>query len=183
LGPSGSGKSTLVTELHRLELIELTPSWTTRPLRDNEGTATIEHRFVSEREFTEQQKAGTFLEAVQLFGLSYRYGLPPLPEPAAGKVPTILVRAPLMPLVSHHFPDHVAYQIEACLDRVQSRLHQRIGADSALGTRLEDYEAERVGGRSTAHRIFVNNGAIRDLVDSVVAAIREDFPNARREQG
>jgi guanylate kinase len=181
LGPSGSGKSTLVAELHRRGLVDITPSWTTRPPRENEGDATIEHRFVSEREFTDLTDAGTFLETVRLFDLPYRYGLPAVAEPDAGKVATIMVRSPLMPLLDRHFPDRVIYQVEDQFDRVQARVTQRFGVHDELGSRLEGYEAERLAGREVADRIFVNDGTIDDLVATVVDALGDDFPGLRRD--
>ena len=178
LGPSGSGKSTVVRELHRRGVIELTPSWTTRPRRDDEVDGSIEHRFVDDEEFTARQDAGYFLEVVQLFGLPYRYGLPPLEVPADARVPAIMVRAPLMPLVTRHFPGHVAYQIEDGYRRAEERLGRRAGA---LGTRLEGFEEECRLGREAAHRIFVNEGSIADLVDAVADAVGQDFDGHRKE--
>ncbi len=170
LGPSGSGKSTVVRELHRRGLIAVTPSWTTRPRRDDEPGDTVEHRFVDEDEFAERQRHGFFLDVVRMFGLPYAYGLPRVEEPAAGRVPAVMVRAPLMPLVERHFPDHVAYQIED--GRALARLGQRTGE---LGTRMAGYEQERRLGRAAAHRVFVNATSIDDLVDALARAIRADF--------
>jgi guanylate kinase len=178
LGPSGSGKSTVVRELHRRGVIEVTPSWTTRPRRDDELDGSIEHLFVDEGEFTARQDAGYFLEVVHMFGLPYRYGLPEVEAPAGESVPAIMVRAPLMPLVARHFPTYVAYQIEDDVQRVRERLARRPGD---LGTRLDGFEEECRIGREAAHRNFVNEGPVRDLVEAVAQAVRDDFAGHRKE--
>lgn len=178
LGPSGSGKSTVVRELHRRGVVEVTPSWTTRPRRDDEVDGSIEHRFVDDREFAARRDAGYFLEVVQMFGLPYRYGLPAVEPPAGGTVPAIMVRAPLMALVARHFPNHVAYQIEDGYQRAQERLGRRPGD---LGTRLDGFEEECRIGREAAHRIFVNQGAVGDLVEAVARAVGRDFAGHRKE--
>ena len=179
LGPSGSGKSTVVRELHRRGVIDVTPSWTTRPRRDDELHGSIEHRFVDDEEFTTRQDAGYFLEVVQMFGLPFRYGLPAVEAPADGRVPAIMVRAPLMPLVDRHFPGHVAYHIEDDYQRAQERLVRRAGE---LGTRLDGFEEECRVGREAAHRIFVNEGSVGDLVDAVADAVDQDFAGHRKEE-
>ena len=178
LGPSGSGKSTVVRELHRRGVIDVTPSWTTRPRRDDELDGSIEHRFVDDAEFTAHHDAGHFLEVVQMFGLPYRYGLPAVGEPADGRVPAIMVRAPLMPLVARHFPGYLAYQIEDGYQRAQQRLRRRAGE---LGTRLDGFEEECRLGREAAHRVFVNRGSVGELVDAVADAVGQDFAGHRKE--
>jgi guanylate kinase len=179
LGPSGSGKSTVVRELQRRRVIAVTPSWTTRPRRYDEPGDTVEHRFVDDEAFARRARAGFFLEVVRMFGLPYAYGLPPVETPGDGRVPVIMVRAPLMPLVEHHFPDHVAYQVEDRFERVQARLEARTGD---LGTRRDGYEDERRLGRAVAHRVFVNAGSIQDLVDAVALAVEEDFVTNTKEE-
>jgi guanylate kinase len=179
LGPSGSGKSTVVRELHRRGVVEVTPSWTTRPRRDDELDGSIEHRFVDEEEFSARQDAGYFLEVVQMFGLPYRYGLPAVDAPAGGSVAAIMVRAPLMPLVARHFPGHVAYQIEDDVQRARERVRRRPGDP---GTRLDRFEEECRAGRQAAHRIFVNRGSAGDLVDAVADAVHRDFAGREKEE-
>lgn len=178
LGPSGSGKSTVARELHRRGVIDVTPSWTTRPRRADERDGSVEHRFVEGDQFTARHNAGYFLEVVQMFGLPYRYGLPRVKPPADGLVPAIIVRAPLMPLVHRHFPGHVAYQIEDRYQRAEERLRRRAGD---LGTRLDGFEDECRLGRETAHRIFVNEGSIADLVEAVAGAVYHDFDGQWKE--
>lgn len=177
IGPSGSGKSTAIRELHRLGVVTVTPSWTTRPRRQDEVHGALEHRFVSEDHFTALAAAGFFLEVVRAFDLPFRYGLPPVEDPVDGSVAVVMVRAPLVPLVARHFPDHVVYQVEDAYDRARERvLAGRHEAPSALGTRLQGYEDERLLGRSVAARVFVNATSPSALVAAVSHAIDHDFP-------
>jgi guanylate kinase len=177
IGPSGSGKSTVVRELHRRGVLRVTPSWTTRPRRPDEGNGCLEHRFVSEDEFTALAAAGFFLDVVRPFGLQFRYGLPQVADPAGAGVPTVMVRAPLVPLVARHFPDHVVYQVEDAYDRARERvLAGRQEAPGALGSRLDGYEDERLAGHAVAARVFVNATSPTALAAAVAAAVGRDFP-------
>lgn len=175
IGPSGSGKSAVVRELHRRGVIEVTPSWTTRPRRDDEHGSTIDHRFVTEDDFTALAEAGYFLEVVRPFGLPYRYGLPPVEGPSDGRVAAIMVRAPFMPLVVRHFLCHVTYQIEDSFDRAKDRVVVSGGAAVGLGTRLEGYEEERRLGHQLASRVFLNEASLPELIAAVAEAVGRDF--------
>lgn len=182
VGPSGSGKSTVVRELHHRGLIEVSPSWTTRPRRDDELGDTIEHRFVTEEEFTDLETAGSFLEVVRPFGLPYRYGLARVEPAPADRVRAIMVRAPLLPLVVQHFPRRVTYQIEDTYDRARQRMVAARGSDAALGSRLERFEDERRLGRTLASRTFVNDATVAELCAAVADAITTDFGQERSER-
>src|SRR3954447_16585781 len=97
IGPSGSGKSTVVRELAARGLVTVHPTWTTRPRRADERQGSLEHRFVSDDEFDELCRRGFFIETVSLFGLPFRYGLPPLDGDSAGPggpVDAVMLRAP-----------------------------------------------------------------------------------------
>lgn len=180
IGPSGSGKSTVVRALHRSGVIEVTPSWTTRPRRADELDGSIEHRFVDDAEFDDLEKEGFFLDVVRPFALPYRYGLPQIEEPPAGRVPAIMVRAPHLPLVARHFPDHLIYQIEGTDDRTRAR-RSPAGSDEARpGTRYRGHEEERQLGRTLAHRVFVNATTPAELVSAMTNAIESDFPTEER---
>jgi guanylate kinase len=179
IGPSGSGKSTAVRALHHRGLIEVTPSWTTRPRRDDEANGTVEHRFVSDDTFSALEGGGGFLEVVRPFDLPYRYGLPRVEDPSGGRVAAIMVRAPLMPLVVRHFPRHLIYQVEDFYDRVKDRVlaadNTNDDAVASLGSRLAGYEDERRLGRELADRAFVNDAAPDVLVSAIADAINKDF--------
>jgi guanylate kinase len=176
IGPSGSGKSSLVRRLHRRGVIAITPSFTTRPRRADERQGCVEHRFVTEAQFTQLEESGFFLEVVRLFGLNFRYGLAEIEEPEDDRVCSIMVRAVLMPLVNKHFPNSVVYQIEDEIDRVRRRLQAREGQE--LGDRLAGFHDEVLLGRSIANRVFRNSGSIEKLVSVVAAAIQDDFAAA-----
>lgn len=175
IGPSGSGKSTLVRELQCRGVIEVSPSWTTRPRRDDDDERAVEHRFVTDDEFSALEQRGFFLEVVTMFGLPYRYGLPPIEQAADGPVSAIMVRAPLIPLVARRYPDHVVYQIEAGSNEARRRVMSRGLAQSEIGDRLEGDDAERSLGRRLATRVFAGDLSLPDLVARVEGAIHEDF--------
>jgi len=183
LGPSASGKSSVVRDLERRGVVTVTPSWTTRPRRGDEATGAVEHRFVTDAEFDRLERAGFFLEVVTMFGLRFRYGLPAVDPPRQGSVPAIMVRAPLMGLVTKHFPHHIAYQIEAGIDEARTRLLARNVDTSDIESRLRGYEEERLRGRRLAARVFVNDVSIRELASLVEQAIREDFSFASEGAG
>jgi guanylate kinase len=169
IGPSGAGKSTAVRRLEAEGLIEVTPTWTTRPPRRGEILACVEHRFVSEGEFERLERCGAFLGTVRLFGLPFRYGLPPIHRPAGGRVAAIMLRAALVPRLRELFADLTVYQVEDDRARVAERLQQRGREGAELGSRLADFEAEVALGRSMAQRVVVN----ADGPDMLVAALRE----------
>ena len=159
-------------------LIELTPTWTTRPPRRGEPSACIEHRFVSEDEFDRLEDCGAFLGTVRLFGLPYLYGLPPL-HPGVGRVSAVMLRAALVPRLRDLFADLTVYQIEDDRDRVAERLRQRSREGAELGSRLAGYEAEVLLGPVIAHRVFVNGDGPAVLADVLARAIGLDFAASR----
>lgn len=174
IGPSGSGKSSVIHELARREIIEVTPSWTTRPPRQGESENSVEHVFVSEQEFDKQRANGFFLEVVSLFDLPYRYGLPQVQAPK-DKLPLIMLRAPLLPMVPKHYNNPTIYQIEDDQPRVEERLGRREAEGEQQGTRLQDYQKEVSVGRHSASRIFTNQADIISLATSIEVAIKQDF--------
>jgi len=173
IGPSGSGKSTLIRELHLREIVEVMPSWTTRPRREDEAGGDIDHRFVTDGEFSKLHDDGYFLEAIEMFG--FRYGLPPISSPRNGRIPAILVRAPLLDLVSKHFPNHVIYQIESSLEAVSQRMEARQIPRSEMEGRLSAYADELALGRQICHRLFDTSDPLAEVADEVERAIAEDF--------
>jgi guanylate kinase len=179
IGPSGAGKSTAVRRLEAEGLIELTPTWTTRPPRRGELTSYAEHRFASERDFDAVERCGAFLGTVRLFGLPYRYGLPPIRPPAAGRVAAVMLRAALVPKLRELVPDPLVYQVEDDRARVAERLRQRSREGAELGSRLDDFEREVVLGRSLAWRVFVNAGDPAALSAAMARAIRRDLATDR----
>ncbi|HSR26810.1 MAG TPA: hypothetical protein VLW53_24895 [Candidatus Eisenbacteria bacterium] len=173
IGPSGAGKSTAVRALAAAGVVEVTPSWTTRPPRPGELEACVEHRFVTDREFDALAGRGFFLETIRMFGLAHRYGVPAVRRPANGAVPLLTLRAPHVPVLRRHYERASVYQVEDGRERVAVRLLRRGSAE--LGTRLRDYDAEVALGRAAADRVIVNDRDPACLVAAVRAAIEEDF--------
>lgn len=178
IGPSGAGKSSLVRELDRRGLISVTPTWTTRPRRADEAQDTVEHRFVTAEEFRELERTGFFLEVVELFESAYRYGIPAVSAPLNGQIPTVMLRAELVPLLAKHYTSPVIYQVEDEYERVRERLEQRETEGEDGASRLEGMATEIELGRKHAFRAFVNAGDLADLVDQVERSLRVDFATA-----
>jgi guanylate kinase len=172
IGPSGAGKSTAVQALADAGVVDVNPSWTTRPPRPGEVERCVEHRFVTEAEFDALERAGFFVESVRMFGLAHRYGLPPVRRAAAGAVPLVMLRVPHLGLLRRLHDLPLVYQVEDSRERVAARLLRR---DGELGTRLRDYEAEVALGRAEADRVFVNDRDAEALVTAIRQAIVADF--------
>lgn len=176
IGPSGSGKSTVIRLLATRGIIEVTPTWTTRPPRPGETDESIEHCFISDGEYSQRVDGGFFIESVRMFHLPYRYGLPRIPAPPPGRVATIMLRATLLPLAGKHYNNFHVYQVEDSAERIAHRLRERLAYGEELGSRLDDVETELAAGRNVANRIFINNNAIAPLATAIETAIHEDFP-------
>ncbi len=174
IGPSGAGKSSAIELLHAREIIDVTPSWTTRPPRPEETSGTLEHMFASEAEFANKKAAGYFLEAVQPFGLPYWYGLPKITAPPKGRVALVMLRVNLLPLLRKHYSNFTIYQIEDSLPKIKRRLQAREAAGQPLGSRLKDYQHEIDAGRQAAHRVFTNDTSVEALSARIEAALVED---------
>jgi guanylate kinase len=176
IGPSAVGKSELVAHLVANSSIALTPTWTTRAPRPGE-LLHPDHVFVSDSAFDTMQAAGGFVEVVQPFGLSARYGLPQI-RASGTRVALVMLRAPLVSLLRRHHPHAVVYQVEDTWERAESRLRQRADEGDPLGTRLSHWTAERDLGRRCADRIFSNGGSVYELGQTVLLALQHDCGRA-----
>ena len=174
IGPSGSGKSSLARNLAQQGTVEITPSWTTRPMRSGENRQNIEHYFASDEEFTAKEQQGFFIETATLFGLPYRYGLPKITAPQQKRVPVIILRANLINLARKHYPYPSIYQIEDSLENIRIRLQKRQANGDIIGSRFADYEPEITLGRTLANRLFIND-SIESLSMVVGQSILKDF--------
>lgn len=125
IGPSGAGKSTVVNHLASEGLVFVNPTWTTRPPRPEELVVSLEHRFVSEKVFALKEKAGYFLETVQMFDLPYKYGLPELKPSKPDCISLIMLRAPLVERVYKYYTNFIVYQIEDSMQAIRRRLEDR----------------------------------------------------------
>jgi guanylate kinase len=178
VGPSGSGKSTVVAALVDAGVLEMTPSWTTRPPRAEERQRCVEHRFVSEADFDRLEAEAYFLDTVQMFGLPYRYGIPPVRRPDGRATAVVMLRAGLLGMLGRHYDRPLIYQIEDNRERVAARLRQRHPDAAELGSRLEDYDREVLLGRTQAHRTFLNAADIPTLAEQVKGALAMDLSRA-----
>ncbi|MBW3615961.1 MAG: hypothetical protein KY439_11755 [Actinobacteria bacterium] len=183
IGPSGGGKSTVVRTLARRQVLRVHPTYTTRPRRTDEAHGSAEHRFLSERQFDHLARRGFFADTVSLFGLAYRYGLPPLRTAAEGPIDTVMLRAPLVARFPAVVPAHVVYQIEDRPERVIARLASRNSSNDDLDARMRDNQREVEAGRRIAHRVFRNNGSLAELVAAITAALRSDIGPAPKRRG
>jgi guanylate kinase len=175
IGPSGAGKSTAVQALAADGVVDVNPSWTTRPARPGEDERCVEHRFVTDAEFDALLRRGRFVATVRPFGLPYRYGMPAVRYSRGAAVPLLMLRALLIPLLSGHYDRASIYQVEDSRARAAARLAARHPDASELGTRLRDYEAEVALGRAGASRVFVNDRDVASLVADMRRAIAADF--------
>ena len=177
IGPSAAGKSTVVGELHRRGVIRVHPTWTTRPPRADEADGCLEHRFVSDAVFDDLTSGGFFLGTVEMFGLPYRYGLPPLPAlpgKEAGGVVTVMLRAEVVARFTALFPHSVVYQVEDDLQRTRTRLVERGCSADETAARLDACPGEMDLGRRIARRVFVNDRPVAALADDIVSSLHQD---------
>jgi len=113
-----------------------------------------------------------FLETIALFG--HRYGMPPVEQPPAGVIPTIMMRAPRLNLVEEHYPEHVVYQIEAPFEEASARIHAAGGiADDDI--RVTGWKEERALGEQLADRVIKATGSGSSLIETIERALTEDF--------
>jgi guanylate kinase len=178
IGPSGGGKSSVLRALYAEGLVSVHPTWTTRPPRPDERHGCLEHRFVAQHSFDSLCLRGFFIGTATPFGLPYRYGLPPLRRAAGGPADVVALRAVLAAGWTEQIGPVVVYQIEADPERASERLRRRGCGDHETSARLADNLLEVEAGRQVADRVFVNDGSLPDLVDSVIRALRCDVPSA-----
>ena len=173
IGPSGSGKSSLVRHLAGRELLRVHPTWTTRPRRPDEVHGSLEHRFVDDATFAAMTRAGAFLDTVELFGLPYRYGLRPIVRGDDGRIETVMLRAPLVPLFRRivHEPA-VVVAIEAEPVRLAQRLRSRGTGAEDVRNRLADNAREVALGRAVADVVLTNDATLDDLATAVLERLR-----------
>lgn len=177
IGPSGSGKSSVIRQLYQQGMIEITPTWTTRPPRPGETDESIEHKFVDDKTFQQKVAAGFFLNTKTMFGLEYHYGLPRIKQPAGHRVPVIVLRAALLPLLAKFYSNFTIYQIVDDPKKIANRLISRQAAGEKLGKRFDDNLKEIELGKNLANRIFCNQDNLRHFTKEVADAIRIDFPD------
>lgn len=172
IGPSGSGKSSAARLLVHRGLVRVHPTWTTRPRRSDEHFGTPEHRFVDEATFDALVSAGFFLDTVSLFGLPYRYGLPPIRRSTDHRTDTVMLRAPLVKPFKRVVTDPtVVVQVEDDPRQIADRLHRRASTALELRCRLDDNDRETAAGRAVADRVLVNDGTLDELADALADVV------------
>lgn len=179
IGPSGSGKSTLVRRLVADRLLQITPTWTTRPPRPNEAKDSIEHCFVSQAVFARQKARGLFIDTGEMPGLPFQYGLPKVVWPTDGKVPAIIIRASSLAKLPQHFHRYIIYHIEDTLEQTTKRLLARGQHGEAHQARLDNYSQEVAAGRQLADRVFHNTNNLEHVVRQIKTALVQDFQTTR----
>lgn len=174
IGPSGAGKSTIVNRLIQEGIVELTPSYTTRPSR-KQAVHDLDHVFVDDERFNQLERDGFFLNTASLFGLPYRYGLPSIETDDMSRIPAIVLRASLLTKLSAHYENPVIYQIEATEETVRQRLIRRGDKPDEINKRLTDYNKEIEAGRAVAHRIVSNDHELDQLIVRLRTSLFDDF--------
>ena len=174
IGPSGVGKSTLVQKLAESRLVQLTPTWTTRPPRVNEENL-FEHVFCSQQMFTAKKTAGEFVGYSKPFGLPYEYGLPRVSVTNSYEIPAVMLRSFLVAELKQSYKNCIIYAFEIDKKTVKNRLQQRHKhqANQPIGDRLKLYNQEISQGRLMADRIFILRS--ERSYNEVIEALHNDF--------
>jgi ribose 1,5-bisphosphokinase PhnN len=170
LGPSGAGKSTVAECLDKLGIADVNPTLATRPLRQTESGATIDHTFVSQEHFAAAEQAGQFVVAKNYYG--FDYGAAYLRQPPDGQVPLTVLKTNFMAEFLAYYPNTRIYQIEVspavAYERMFLRGHQ---SDTDLQDRMKHYGGEVDAGRLIAHTLFDNDRELASTVQRVAAQI------------
>lgn len=174
IGPSAAGKSAVAAELHRRGVIVLHPTWTTRPRRQDESGARLDHRFMCDEEFDDLCARGFFAGTGRLPGLPYRYGLPPLAQSAGTALGAVILRARYLDGLAAAGPRLLVYQVVDRLDRTSARLRSRNCASTEIDSRRAEHHRELTIGRHRSHRCFVNDQTLAALADAMTVALRTD---------
>lgn len=171
VGPSGAGKSTLARGLVTSGLVDLHPTWTTRPSRDGETTELSDHVFVDPAAFAAAEAAGRFVIVVELFG--HRYGLPPLAATDGQRPSLLLGRTQLLPLLDPLHLDPLVYAVTAQEQALHARQDQRrLTQDEKRARDAYDREERTL----VASRIFdTTRSDATQLLHEVASCLREDL--------
>src|SRR5206468_10999888 len=103
--------------------------------------------------------------------------IPPLagdPAGPTGAVDAVMLRAPLVDRFAEHVPELIVYQVADTADRIRVRLLARGTSPADIAARLLDNQAEVEAGHRIAHRTFVNDATLDQLVANVADALLAD---------
>lgn len=172
IGPSGSGKAAAVTALGAEGLLHPHATFTDRAMRPDDRDS-IEHVFISKKEFDQRLDDGFFLGTAELF--TNRFGMAPWPEVRNGLL-TVILRANLVDqfVQAAGVEKVLIYQVQAPREHLAASLSQRALSTAEFNARLAEHDGETALGSMIADRIFVNNGSLPDLIDEIRAAVIED---------
>jgi guanylate kinase len=160
IGPSAAGKSTLACAFAADHPeFELVRTHTTRPPRPGEAGT---HVFVSDEVFDATRHLGT----LTVFGA--RYGLPPF---GGDRAPLILLRFAALDRFAALFPDARVIQVEAPVNTLISRLHDRGDPDRAV---RPDLIRETRQGREAAQRIIRTDQPFARALEQFTAAVLDE---------
>lgn len=173
VGPSGGGKSSVARELHRRGVIDVWPTWTTRPPRADEQHGCLDHRFVCNRAFDEMQAQDFFIASGAHPGLPHRYGLAHPPTPPAPSLPALILRSGHVARVtSGRWP--LIYQVVAPADQHVQRLMTRGCDRRELAARVAASRDEIDVGRRISTRHFVTAQPTARIADQIESALDID---------
>ncbi|HVX57641.1 MAG TPA: AAA family ATPase [Candidatus Saccharimonadales bacterium] len=171
IGASAVGKSSIAEALCENGMVEATPTWTTRSPRPGELDTSYDHHFVSDEAFDRQNQGG-FIDQHSLYG--YRYGVPFLSQPVAGKEALVVLKPVFMPVFLEHYPAARVYQVEASPEVLRERMQTRGQSAADIERRMQEHGSETAAAHQFAHVIFDNNGLLAETVERVAAQIRSD---------
>jgi ribose 1,5-bisphosphokinase PhnN len=167
IGPSGAGKSSLALELSHRGVVEVVPTWTTRPRRPDEPLGCVNHRFVDPFTFAAAEQRGMFAGTLELFG--HRYGLPLLVAGPHGRRPAVVVRAVALGELRRRYRELEVVQVEAPPERIRATLAARGTTTTEFRRRFACLDEEVLAGRVLADHVVVNDTTVADLADRVEA--------------
>jgi guanylate kinase len=182
IGPSGSGKSSVAQELHRRGLVDICPTWTTRPMRPGEGKGSLEHRFVSDAQFDRLNERGFFRVTGGHVGLPHRYGLAHLSRTCV-RTSVVILRAGHVVRVMTPGDAALVYQLAAPSWTVAARLRMRGDPPQEIETRLAAHHDEVRLGRDISSRHFRTDRPVPMVADDVAAALFQDRRSNRCQPG
>jgi guanylate kinase len=172
IGASAVGKSTIAEHLCESDIVEATPTWTTRQPRQGELDTSYDHRFVTDAEFDRQSDEGGFIDQHTLYGA--RYGVPFLPRPPDGREALVVLKPVFMPVFIEHYPKVRIYQIEASPEVLPERMKARGQSQEDIDERMRQHAREAATARHFAHVVLNNDGSMDDTFKRVEAQVRAD---------
>lgn len=172
-GPGGVGKGTLVSRLlPKLDGLELSRSWTTRPRRPGEDAAS--YVFVDRDRFMDHVAANGFLEWTEFPANGHLYGTP-MPDDLPGIDLLLEIEVDGAQQVKDLKPDAVLiFVVAPSAEDQAARLRNRGDGEDDVQRRLELGRQETAVGHRLADHIVVNDDVDRaaEEVADIIASRR-----------